>query len=192
MSLQSWWDGPSSTSESKTAILLLLSKLLQVEEKQQIVQCEESDLFDFGLTTTFFFSDLDWLLRLLKRRPQSVPAGVFHFHSAAGRHESASESQGNTRLPFLFCPARLLKPTDTEFDRWNLLASSESGPVGVAVFHNTQRRAASWAAESSGRCGCLPLPHAVRRVRQGLAAPQQLHGLYPEGDVTVWRKTTEA
>uniref|UniRef100_A0A3B5QIU8 DNA-dependent protein kinase catalytic subunit n=1 Tax=Xiphophorus maculatus TaxID=8083 RepID=A0A3B5QIU8_XIPMA len=31
MSLQSWWDGPSSTSESKTAILLLLSKLLQID-----------------------------------------------------------------------------------------------------------------------------------------------------------------
>uniref|UniRef100_A0A3P9NWB4 DNA-dependent protein kinase catalytic subunit n=1 Tax=Poecilia reticulata TaxID=8081 RepID=A0A3P9NWB4_POERE len=31
MSLQSWWDGPSSTSESKTATLLLLSKLLQID-----------------------------------------------------------------------------------------------------------------------------------------------------------------
>lgn len=30
MSLQSWWEGDSSTPESKTAILLLLSKLLQV------------------------------------------------------------------------------------------------------------------------------------------------------------------
>ena len=29
-SLQSWWEGPSSTPESKTATLLLLSKLLQV------------------------------------------------------------------------------------------------------------------------------------------------------------------
>ncbi|KAM4719019.1 DNA-dependent protein kinase catalytic subunit isoform 2-T2 [Anableps anableps] len=31
MSLQSWWEGPSSTSESKTATLLLLSKLLQID-----------------------------------------------------------------------------------------------------------------------------------------------------------------
>ncbi|MED6252924.1 hypothetical protein ATANTOWER_019404 [Ataeniobius toweri] len=30
-SLQSWWAGPSSTSESKTATLLLLSKLLQID-----------------------------------------------------------------------------------------------------------------------------------------------------------------
>lgn len=29
-SLQSWWEGDSSTPESKTATLLLLSKLLQV------------------------------------------------------------------------------------------------------------------------------------------------------------------
>lgn len=29
-SLQSWWEGQSSTPESKTATLLLLSKLLQV------------------------------------------------------------------------------------------------------------------------------------------------------------------
>nr|XP_004569583.2 DNA-dependent protein kinase catalytic subunit [Maylandia zebra] len=31
MSLQSWWEGDSSTPESKTAILLLLSKLLQID-----------------------------------------------------------------------------------------------------------------------------------------------------------------
>ncbi|XP_012711305.2 DNA-dependent protein kinase catalytic subunit [Fundulus heteroclitus] len=31
MSLQSWWEGPSSTSESKTATLLLLAKLLQID-----------------------------------------------------------------------------------------------------------------------------------------------------------------
>ncbi|XP_015230469.1 PREDICTED: DNA-dependent protein kinase catalytic subunit [Cyprinodon variegatus] len=31
MSLHSWWDGPSATSESKTATLLLLSKLLQID-----------------------------------------------------------------------------------------------------------------------------------------------------------------
>uniref|UniRef100_A0A3Q3ESV4 DNA-dependent protein kinase catalytic subunit n=1 Tax=Kryptolebias marmoratus TaxID=37003 RepID=A0A3Q3ESV4_KRYMA len=31
VSLQLWWDGPSSTSESKTATLLLLSKLLQID-----------------------------------------------------------------------------------------------------------------------------------------------------------------
>ncbi|XP_069007483.1 DNA-dependent protein kinase catalytic subunit [Embiotoca jacksoni] len=31
MSLQSWWDGDSSTPESKTATLLLLSKLLQID-----------------------------------------------------------------------------------------------------------------------------------------------------------------
>ncbi|XP_041669965.1 DNA-dependent protein kinase catalytic subunit [Cheilinus undulatus] len=30
-SLQSWWEGPSSTAEGKTAILLLLSKLLQID-----------------------------------------------------------------------------------------------------------------------------------------------------------------
>ncbi|XP_073344741.1 DNA-dependent protein kinase catalytic subunit [Pagrus major] len=30
-SLQSWWEGPSSTPESKTATLLLLSKLLQID-----------------------------------------------------------------------------------------------------------------------------------------------------------------
>lgn len=33
MSLQSWWEGDSSTPESKTAILLLLSKLLQVSDQ---------------------------------------------------------------------------------------------------------------------------------------------------------------
>lgn len=58
---------------------------------------------------------------------------------------------------------------------------SESGPAGVALLHHPPRGAAGRAAASLGHPGGLSLPHAVGRVRQGLAAPQQLHGLRPQG-----------
>lgn len=59
---------------------------------------------------------------------------------------------------------------------------SEPGPAGVALLHEPPRGAAGRAAGGAGHPGRLPLPHAVGRVRQGLAAPQQLHGLRPQGE----------
>lgn len=64
------------------------------------------------------------------------------------------------------------------------VSRSESGSVGVAVLHDAPQGAAGRAAEGARLPGGVALPHAVRRVCKGLAAPQQLHGLCPQGEAT--------
>lgn len=86
-----------------------------------------------------------------------------------------------TLIIFFFLHFLSLKNHKTEFMHHILSVSSESGLAGVAFLHKPPRRASGWAAKGPRGPDSVPLPHAVRRVRQGLPAPQQLHGLRPEG-----------
>lgn len=149
-SLQSWWEGQSCTPESKTATLLLLSKLLQVIKFKclylQFSAYISVDLI-WGTVKKNIMIDIfpllsDRLLCLLRYQPRSLQTGVFHFHHATGRHESATESQGNGTVSVV-----------DEFKRHNLYFSCLScllkWPSEVAGSSHPCRVRHCWCCPSS-------------------------------------------
>uniref|UniRef100_UPI0037E8F3E7 DNA-dependent protein kinase catalytic subunit n=1 Tax=Semicossyphus pulcher TaxID=241346 RepID=UPI0037E8F3E7 len=67
-SLQSWWEGPSSTAESKTATLLLLSKLLQIDSSV----CSDINHEAFRAVFSTFTLLLDDMTLLLNLKSQAL------------------------------------------------------------------------------------------------------------------------
>lgn len=79
--VRSWWDGPSATPETKTATVLLLSKLLQVCAPGICLQpLREPDSVHSGFT----LSSPDRLVCLLGHQPLGLRAGLLHLHQLVG------------------------------------------------------------------------------------------------------------
>lgn len=131
-------------------------------------------------SSALFVVTPDRFFCVLWHKPWSLHTGVLNFHRAAGRHESAPESEGKeAKTQFFESSVRHL--CSFILRGYGCISCSESGPLGSALLHHPAGETPGWAAESPRLSGGVPLSNAVGRVCQRLASSEQLHGLHPQG-----------